>query len=245
MPTRRRLIIAGFLTLVAGLIILFPARVAYNWIAPPGVMLSGISGSIWSGAARRMTIEDFYIGDLTWQARPHRLLLGQMAYSIQGKPAAGFIESDLAIGFGGTIYFNDLIGSFPVHLLEQVSGIRGLRGNASVNFEQLIISGGMPISMSGTLEVSGLTLPLVAPTPIGGYRAVFFTQEDGIVASIEDTDGVVDLAGSFKLTPDRNYRFLGQLAAKPETPSQVRQQMVFLGTPNERDQYELRLEGQL
>ena len=46
MPTRRRLIIAGILTLVAGLIILFPARVAYNWIAPPGISLSGISGSI-------------------------------------------------------------------------------------------------------------------------------------------------------------------------------------------------------
>ncbi len=245
MPTRRRLIIAGFLTLVAGLIILFPARVAYNWIAPPRIALSGISGSIWSGAARRMMIDDFYIGDLTWRARPHRLLLGQMAYSIQGKPAAGFIESDFAIGFGGTIYFSDLIGSIPVQLLEQVSGIRGLRGNASVNFEQLTFSGGMPLAMSGTLEVSGLILPLVATTPIGGYRAVFFTQEDSIVASVEDTDGVVDLAGSLKLTPDRNYRFLGQLAAKPETPAQVRQQMAFLGTPNERGQYELRLEGQL
>jgi len=245
MPTRRRLIIAGFLTLLAGLIIMFPARVAYNWFVPPGIVLSGISGSIWSGAARRMTMDNFYVSNLTWRARPHRLLLGQMAYAIQGRPAAGLIKSDLAVGFGGNIYLNDLSGSIPVQLLEQVSGIRGLHGNASVNFEQLTFSGGMLVSAIGTLEVSELTLPLVATTPIGGYRAEFFTQADGIVASVEDTDGVVDLAGSLKLTRDRNYRFLGQLAAKPETPAQVRQQMTFLGTPNERGQYELRLEGQL
>ena len=245
MPTRRRLIVVGLLTLAAGLVILFPARVAYNWFAPPGIVISGISGSIWSGAARRVSIGDFYVGNLTWRAHPHRLLLGQLAYAIQGRPAGGFIESNFAIGFGGSIYLNDLIGSAPIQLLEKVSGIRGLRGNASVKLERLTLSDGVPIAADGTLEVSDLTLPLVAATPIGGFRAEFFTQQDGVMASVEDTDGVVDLAGSFTLTRDRNYRFLGQLAAKPETPAQVRQQMVFLGTPNERGQYELRLEGQL
>ena len=245
MPTRRRLIIVGCLTLVAGLIILFPARVAYNWFAPPGIALSGISGSIWSGAAQSMMIGDVYVGNLTWQARPHRLLLGQAAYALEGRPAGGFVECDFALGFGGSIYLNDLVGSVPMQVLERASGIRGLRGNASVDFEQLIFSDGAPVAAIGILEVTGLTLPLVATTSIGGYRAEFFTQQDGIVASVEDTDGVVDLAGSFELSRDRNYRFLGQLAAKPETPAQVRQQMIYLGTPNERGQYELRLEGRL
>ena len=157
----------------------------------------------------------------------------------------GSIECDLALGFGGTVYLSDLVGSVPLQLLEPISGIRGLRGSASVNFEQLTFSDGAPVAANGIVEVVGLTLPLVASTPIGGYRAEFFTRQDGIVASVEDTDGVVDLAGSFELSHDRNYKFLGQLAAKPETPAQVRQQMTFLGTPNERGQYELRLEGQL
>jgi len=120
-----------------------------------------------------------------------------------------------------------------------------MQGSLKVDFERLQLSDGMPVAAQGVVEVSGLLLPLVAPAPIGGFRAEFFTQQDGIVASVQDTDGILDLAGSLKLTSDRNYTFLGQLAAKPETPAQLREQMRFLGSPNERGQYELRLEGQL
>lgn len=87
-------------------------------------------------------------------------------------------------------------------------------------------------------------LPLVSPVPIGGFRAEFFTQGGGIGASVEDTDGLVDLAGSLNIGDDGNYRFLGLLAATPATPPQLQNQMLFLGSPNERGQYELRLEGQ-
>lgn len=81
--------------------------------------------------------------------------------------------------------------------------------------------------------------------PIGGYRAELFTQGNGIAASVEDTDGVIDLAGSLTVNSDRTYQFLGQLAPKPETDDGLRNQLRFLGSPNDRGQYELRLEGQL
>ncbi len=245
MPTRRRLIIAGLLTLLAGLVILFPARVAYNWFSPPGIALGGINGTLWLGSARHMTAEGIYFGKLRWRMKPLRLLAGKLAYRIEASPVSGFIESELAIGFSGDLFLTDLTASLQLDVLQQATGIRGIRGDASVRFEQLRLSNGLPVSARGTLDVSGLLLPLVALTPIGGYHAEFFTQPDGVVASIEDTDGVVDLAGSLKISSDRNYQFLGQLAAKPETPQQIVQQMRFLGSPNERGQYELRLEGQL
>lgn len=245
MPTRRRLIIAGLLTLFAGLIILFPARVAYNWFAPPGIAVSGIDGTVWSGSARHVTAEGVYVANMRWQVRPLRLLTGKLAYSIAGSLASGFIESDVALGFGGDIYLSNLTGSLALQFLEQATGVAGMQGSLNVKFERLQLSDGLPVAAQGVVEVSGLLLPLVAPTPIGGFRAEFFTQQDGVGASVEDTDGIFDLAGSLKLTSDRNYTFLGQLAPKPETPAQVREQMRFLGSPNERGQYELRLEGQL
>ena len=120
-----------------------------------------------------------------------------------------------------------------------------MQGILNIQFDRLQISDGLPVAALGAVEVSGLLLPLVSQTAIGGFRAEFFTRQDGVVASIEDTDAIFDLAGSLRITSDRNYQFLGQLAAKPETPPQVREQMRFLGSPNERGQYELRLEGQL
>jgi len=245
MPTRRRLIIAGLLTLVAGLIILFPARVAYNWFAPPGTAISGIEGTVWSGSARHATVAGIYVANLRWQSKPLRLLTGKLAYAIEGSFSSGFIESDMALGFGGDIYLTNLTGSLPVRMLDQATGVAGMQGSLNVNFERLQFSDGLPVAATGVVEIRGLLLPLVAPTPIGGFRAEFFTQQDGVVASVKDTDGIFDLAGSLKLSSDRNYTFLGKLAAKPETPAQVREQMRFLGSPNERGQYELRLEGQL
>ena len=245
MPTRRRLIITGVLTMLAGLVILFPARVAYNWFAPPGVLISGISGSIWSGSARRATAPGVYISKLEWRIRPHILFTGKLGYSIEGSVGDGSIESELALGIGGDIYLTKLSGFIPLQSLEVASGVRGLRGNVSARFERLVLSNGIPVAATGTVEVSELLLPLVAQSSIGGYRAEFFTQQDGVAASVQDTDGIVDLAGSLKLSADGNYEFLGQLAPKPETPPQVRQQMQFLGSANERGQYELRLEGRL
>ncbi len=245
MPTRRRLIIAGFLTLFAGLVILFPARVAYNWFAPPGIAMSRIDGTIWSGSAKHLSAGGVYATNVRWHSRPLHLLAGRLAFAVEGSLVSGFIESNLAFGFGGDIYLSELTGSLPVQLLEHATGVAGLQGILNIQFDRLHLSDGLPVAATGVAEVSGLLIPLVSQTPIGGFRAEFFTEQDGVVASIEDSNGIFDLAGSLRISSDRNYQFLGQVAAKPETPPQIREQMRFLGSPNERGQYELRLEGQL
>ena len=224
MPTRRRLIIAGAITLLAGLIILFPARVAYDWFAPPGLRVSGISGSIWSGSASRVSAGGIYVANLQWRFKPHRLFTGKFAYAIQGGAGAESVETDLALSIAGDLHLTDLSAFIQLQSLETSSGVSGMRGTASARFERIVLSNGLPVTAKGTLEVSGLLLPLVSQSTIGGYRAEFFTQQDGVVASVQDTDGVLDLAGSFKLAADGAYEFLGQIAPKPETPQQVRQQ---------------------
>ena len=97
--------------------------------------------------------------------------------------------------------------------------------------------------MAGTLDVANLVVPMVSGSSLGGYRAEFFTQNNGVVASVEDTDGVIDLAGSVQLRNDKSYTFLGQVAAKGNTPAQLRNQLRFLPPGNNAGQHELRLEG--
>ena len=72
-----------------------------------------------------------------------------------------------------------------------------------------------------------------------------FTQDAGIVASVEDVDAVLEVAGSLTVSADRSYQFLAQLSANGKTAAPVRQQMQFLGSANDRGQHELRLEGVL
>lgn len=244
MPSQRRLIVVGVFTLVAGLIAMFPARVAYHWFAPGGVEAGGISGTVWKGSAEHATAGNFYIRNLRWSMQPLKLITGKLAFSVNA-PASGIAEGDVALTFGGNLRVTDLEGAFSLAALQAVIGVRGIAGNARVSIERLHVDDGLPVAADGWIEISQLLLPLVSDASIGGYRADFFTHQSGVQAAVEDTDGVVDLAGSFTIQPDRSYQFLGLLAPKSETAPAIIQQMQFLGSANERGQYELRREGRL
>ena len=239
-----RMIAAGITTLLVGLIIFFPARVAYHWIALPEITLSGIHGSVWAGGATLASASGVYVRDLQWQVRPLTFFTGKLGYAFEASPVTGFVNGNVAVGFGGLI-LTDFSAALPLRALEQALRIQGLRGNASVNIEQLRMRNGLPVTAIGSIEVNELQVPAIDRSSIGGYRAELLSQESAIVASVEDTDGVIDLAGSLTLSKDGSYQFLAQLAPKPEASASLRRQLQFLGSANDRGQHELRLEGQL
>jgi len=245
MLTRSRFVIIGVITLLLGLLIIFPARVAHHWFTPEVVAISGIQGSIWRGHALEGEIGGIYVRNLNWRMRPWQLLTGELAYDIEADAVSGFVNGEVAIGVGGSASIRNLTASMSLQSMQSIVGMPGLDGTANLQFERLVFENGIPVAAAGTLEVANLVAPLIHRSSVGGFRAEFFTQESGIVASVEDTDAVVELAGSLSVSLDRTYQFLAQVAPKGTTPASLREQMRFLGTPNERGQYELRLEGQL
>ena len=239
----RSLTLLAILTLVLTLVITFPARIAYQWASPPHAKLSGIHGTIWNGSAREFSTSGMYLRDLTWRMRPLQLFTGKAAYDISGSPVSGFFESEIALGLGGTLTLENLSASVPMQMFAGAAGIAGLSGSASLKFERLELESGRATAMDGTVDVANLVVPRLSSSSIGGYRAEFFTQNNGIVASVEDTDGVIDLAGSLQLNADKSYAFLGQVVAKPNAPESLQRQIRFLPFANDRGQHELRLEG--
>ena len=245
MRPRTRLLAGGIATLLAGLCLLFPARVAYDWFAPPGVALAGIDGTVWRGRASEADVSGVYLRNLEWRVRPLALLGGTLALSVTADTAGGFVESDVGLGTGGRIALSDTRAALSLQSLQDALAMPGLAGKLNARFERVEVRDGLPVAAVGIVEVEDLLAPLVDRGPLGGYRAEFFTQESGVLASVEDTDGLVDLAGSLQISSDRTIQFIAQIAAKNTTPAHLREQMKFLGTPNSRGQYELRLEGRL
>ena len=239
----RGLLLLAVLTVLVGLVMTFPARIAYRWLSPPFVQLSGIQGTVWNGSALEFATNGVYLRDLTWQMRPLRLLTGKAHYHINGTPLSGFLESDVSLSVGGTVALSNLTAAVPLQMFASASNVTGLGGNASLQFERLELSAGRAVAMNGSIDIANLSVPFLSSSTLGGYRADFYTQENGIVASVEDTDGVVDIAGSLQLNPDKTYAFLGQIVAKPGTPESLGNQLRYL-PENERGQRELRLEGE-
>ena len=245
MQSRTRLVAIGLVTFVAGLIAMFPARVAYHWFGGQGVILEGIAGTVWSGSASQGDVDGFYLRALHWRFHPLSLFTGKLAYSIEASPASGFLEGRIAVGITGKVVAHGIRASLPLQAVRQLAAMPGLGGKLNAQLDRIEIEGDLPVAIDGKVEVAGLLVPMIDPSPIGGYRVEFYTQESGVMGTVEDTDGVVDVAGTVQIRPDRTYEFRALVAPKPNTPARLSQQMKFLGTANQRGQYEMRLDGQL
>ena len=240
---RRGLIVAGVVTALIALIVLFPARVAYRIVSSPLIVMSGITGTVWNGHAREFSTNGVYLRDLEWQIRPLRLFTGKIVYDISGSPVSGFLESEVAVGLGGSLTLSDLTASVPLQMLEGAVGVAGLRGMASLQFERLKLVDGRAVALDGTIDMADVVVPMVSRSSLGGYRAEFFTQDDSIVASVEDTDGVLDLAGSLTISADKSYEFLGHVVPRNNTPSDLAQRVRLLPRADRPGQFVIQFGG--
>ncbi len=243
--TPRNLVMVGVATLLLGLLSIFPARIAYHWFAPAALQLAGIDGTIWRGGAAEGQAAGLYIRNLHWTFKPLSLLTGKLAFNTRLDPAGGFVSTDVYAGLDGSILFENLEGAVSIGALRDLIQTPGLDGRISLRFSELEILDGLPVTATGIAEINNLFVRGLAPTTIGDFRAEFSTTSDGILASVEDTAGMFDLAGTLRVSPDGVYSLIGLIAPTPTTPPAVIEQLRFLGSPNARGQREFRFEGQL
>lgn len=246
MANGKRLVAAGIAALIVGLVLTFPARVAYQWFAPGQIALSGISGSVWSGSAAQGSAAGIFLSDVTWRFRPFSLLRLQPGYAVTARLPSGFFETGISIGAGNSVRLDDLkavvsLASLPASLLP----VSGVEGDLNLQFSTLVLTEGTPTEIEGTVGISGLVLRALAPTALGDYRAQFQTEDGVIAGSVEDVSGVLDLDGNLMVDRDRAYSFVGQVAAGPAAPSAVVEQLRYLGSPDPQGRREFRFEGTL
>lgn len=241
----KRLVVLGTATFLLGVVLLFPARVAYHLFAPDTVRLAGIGGTIWNGRATEGQAAGIYLRNIDWSFRPAMLLTGKLAFDTRFDPAGGFMEAGVAAGLGGTLTLTDVEGAISIAALQSVLPAKGIEGNVRLLFSRVSLQDGLPTVAEGSVEVVGLVARGLAPMPIGDFRADLQSGDDGITGSVEDTAGMLDIAGVLRLTPDRNYSLTGLVAPTASTPESVVNQLRFLGSANERGQREFRFEGQL
>lgn len=239
------LAVAAGVTFVVGLLTLFPARVAYQWFAPPGAALSGISGSVWKGRAAEASFNGFYVRDLGWSLQPAGLFKGGLYVAVEASPPSGFLDGVVGLSAGGAIILQDLRLSMSLDSLHRFLAVPQTSGNASLRFDRLRIEDGAPTAAEGIGEVAGLAVRWSSSQVLGDFRAEFMTGDAGILGTIEDVNAIVDVAGTLRVGLDRRWELLLLLAANDATPAAMREQLAFVGPLNERGQYEFRRAGQL
>lgn len=241
----KRLVIAGVLVFLGVLIATFPARVAYQWLAPAELRLSGITGSIWNGRASEGYAGGAYVSNIAWTFSPGALLSGRLGFRASCNPASGTMQGGIAVSPGGSLRLSDLSGNVPLNLLNPALLQAGIRGDIAFDFESVEIRNGIPTAARGTITVRDFFVPDLSPSRIGDFRAEFTTGDAGPVGSVEDVSAMLDVAGTITLDQAGRYALTGVVAPTAMTPVEVVDKLRFLGSPNDRGQHEFRFEGQL
>jgi general secretion pathway protein N len=245
MQARQKWIVASAALLLLFILSAFPAGLAYRWFAPPQLRLSGIDGSVWRGTAIEGAANDLYLRNLEWSFSPLGLLTGKVAYLARTELAGGHLDARIAVGPGGSVTLSDLAGTLALEAFEESFQLKGFEGRLILDFERLTLADGVPREAVGTIAVQGLLARKLSSAPIGDFRAQFVTGDDGISGVVSDESGVLDVDGTITVGSDRSYSLVGQVAAGPRAPAGLRQQLEYLGSPDENGRREFRIEGQL
>lgn len=245
MLSLRTLVVAGLATLVVGLVVAFPARLAWRWVEAPGVSLQGISGTIWTGHAREASAGGLYLTDVRWRFQPLALFGGRLEYGISAAPLTGFVEADVAVSPGGAIRLQDVAAQLPVAALDPFIEVAGLAGDVDLRIARLVFEDGLPVEAEGTIALTALVIRPLAASPLGDYEAKIGTVDGVIRGAVADASGVLEVSGNLELHPDRSYLFTGLIATRPGAPAAVDQQLQYLGSADAEGRRSFRLEGRL
>jgi general secretion pathway protein N len=241
----KRYVAVGLLVFLGVLIATFPARVAYNWLAPPDIQLTGVSGSVWNGSAVEGLAAGAYIQDISWKLKPASILSGHLAFATSGRPGSGSLAADIAASVDGSLVLSNISGRVPLDLVHPAFQQNQISGDLSLSFASLVLRDGIPAEVNGTVTIANLYAPNLSSARLGDYKADFRSEDGNVTANVDDISGVLDVSGKITLSPDRSFQLLGEVAARPGAPPSISQQLQFLGTPDERGFRPFRFEGSL
>jgi hypothetical protein len=230
----------------------FPAGTAYAWFAPQGVSFSGIDGTLWSGRAAAGAVGDLALRDVRWRVRPTRLLIGRLAAEVEARLSDGFVSANVSAS-PTRVALSEVRGSTSIPTLGSVLPVSGVRGDASVNLDELELAGGALTKILGELRLAKLEVaPFVSSgsrdlLSIGDYTVKFLDSDgNGINASFVDSGGPLEVSGTLLVDAQRAYTLDGLIKTRPDASQQLVDGLsIITADPDAQGRRRLTLTGSL
>ena len=223
------------------------ARLPASWLLPTGPDFScaSVEGSLWSGYCSGLTVQGTPLGDLTWQLRPARLLLGKLAAHIDLEhPPTTSARGDVEVGLGNTIVARNLTASLPLDpkLLPGVPPT--LSGTLHVDVTVArVTKRGVVHTLEGRIEANDLIDRSGYVTPLGNFAVTFPGGMPQPTGDLQDVGGPLAVQGKLVLTPQPGYELSGYVTPRPSAVPALINAIQFLGSPDAQGRRQFALSG--
>lgn len=240
-------VIAYTFFLITGL----PATTVIGFLgeSAPQVNIQGVSGTLWSGSAQRITLSSRYvIDDVNWSFCTWRLLTAEacinLGASYQNKP----VQGQLGIGMTGVLIARDLsieIDAQPLGDLARLP-VGELSGLISIHLESVNwIQDHIP-SATGSIQWKNATIT-VAETASLGDVAITLTESDDfpLTAIISNKGGHIILSGKTHISDDGSYNIELKLTPNNTTSKNLRTSLEMFAEQQNDGSFVLKNTGNL
>jgi len=212
------------------------ARMPAAWVLPARSAqwsCTGIEGSLWSGGCSGLTVGGTALGDLTWDLKPSRLLLGRAAAGVTLSHGPADAAADIEAGLGGTITARNVIADLPLSSGLVPSVPANLYGRAHCELALVQLQHGVIRQIEGRIEARNLEERSGNNTALGSYAVNFPAGGSGDpVGTLRDLEGPLALEGTLRLTPAPGFELEGVIAARGGAPPELVNSLRFLGSPD-------------
>jgi general secretion pathway protein N len=237
---------------VAFTVAMFPAGAALRWFAPSGIAFAGVAGTLWNGSAASCSVNGFTVEAVRWRLSAAALFVGRVSADVEARIPDGFIAGNVT-ATPSSVQFTDLRGATSLPALAGVLPVRGMRGQASVTLEMLVLENGWPAAAVGELKLAGLeSLPLIsdgsgAYLPLGDYTVSFAPAPPGrLAATFVDNGGPLEVQGTLSLDASRAYTIDALVEPRAGAPEMLVEGLrIMTAEPDAEGRRRLNLTGSL
>jgi general secretion pathway protein N len=185
------------------------------------------------------------LGDLTWELRPTRLLVGKLAAHIDLEhPPATSARADVEIGLGGTVVARNLTASLPLDPAVIPAVPPTLSGTVHADLALArVTKQGVVSALQGSIEANNLIDHSGYVTPIGSFTVTFPGGGSQPTGSVQDTGGPLAVAGTLVLTPQPGYDLSAYVTPRANATQPLVNAIQFLGSPDAQGRRQFAMSG--
>jgi len=210
---------------------------------PPGVILQGVSGSIWSGHLDSLTVDGHVIENINWILSVSALLSGDVELDWSIVNATGELAGRAKV-LDNSVQLSAIKGSLDMAAVSQQFAGQAFfaTGVLLLDIEEYSFSAHSLNAARGTLTWQQANVLAPVAIELGGIETTLHEKDGELLVRFTDNGQAVDLSGEAQLSMQYRYRYQLRFGVRDTTATGVVDVFNLMGLPDEDGH--VNLEGQ-
>ncbi len=246
---KRWLFLAGASSFIVSSVLNFPLSLVIDKIPKDQIQILNPQGSLFNGSAQSALLvnQQIELSNVNWMASFQSLLNLKIGTNVSFQVMGADISSQIAKGFGDTIYLSDLKTATSADLIEKVIGLPILKfgGELSSHLSTLEIADQLPQNINGTVSWNRAEVIGQVSAKLGNIVIAWNGDKEQSIGTLSNKGGQLKLSGTITLKEQGLYSANAVISPQPNTDQMILNTLNFIGERQSNGDYNVTEQGNL